>query len=165
MNRINSYDGVIPIQNSELPLFISQPIDTTVEMVYIIVMSIAVIPFIITDLYFAYNDKSCVDYSANNMTVKLRDYLIVSGFSGILGIVGAFICLYYESIIIKPKIAPMLKIIYTLFNLMWTTIGSIIFWGIMDNMGCSNSIYTYLTSLLIMKFIWFAYCLTKLLFM
>jgi hypothetical protein len=127
-------------------------------------MSIAVIPFIVTDLYFAFNDKSCVDYPENNMDIHLRDYLIVSGYSGLFGIIGAIICLYYESIISKPKLVPILKRIYILFNLIWTIIGSIVFWGIMDTMSCNNSIYTYVTALLIMKFIWFAYTLTKLLF-
>ena len=89
--------------------------------------------------------------------------MIVSGYNGILGIIGAFICLYYESIIFKPKLVPILKTIYILFNLIWTIIGGIVFWGIMDNMDCGNSIYTYVSALILMKFLLFAYTLTKLL--
>lgn len=164
MSTNDNYAGVVPIHNSELPLFISQPTNNVEDTAYVIIMSIAVIPFIVTDLYFAFNDNSCVDYPDNNIHIQLKEYLIVSGYSGIFGIISAIICNYYESIIFKPKLVPVLKIIYILFNLIWTLIGAIIFWGIMDNMNCGNSIYTYVTALIIMKFIWFAYTLTKLVF-
>ena len=164
MSRINSYDGINPIQDSELPLFIIQPVDNETNLAYAIVMTIAAIPFIVTDLYYAYTDTSCRDCSANNIDVDLKSYLIISGYSGICGIVGGFICVYYESLIYRPKFIHSLKITYILFNLMWTLIGSIVFWGNTGNMGCNNSIYTYVTALLPMKFLWFAFTLTQLLF-
>jgi hypothetical protein len=161
MSRIDSYDSVNSIPSSELPLFISQPIDTTEDIVYTIRTVIFVTPIIVIDLYFAYNDDSCVNLQFTDTNINLRSYLIVSGFSGILGIVGAFICLYYKSLIIRPKLIPILETIYILFNLMWNIIGALIFWGTMDNSICKNGIHNYLTSFIILKSIWFSYSLTK----
>jgi hypothetical protein len=165
MSRVDSYDGILLDQNSDLPLFISQPIDNSHEIAYIIVSTIMALPIIITDLYFAYNDETCVNYPSGHMNVKLKNYLIVSGYVGILGIVGSIICLYYESLIFRQKLVPVLKRIYILFNLTWTIIGSILYWGMMDNTICNKNIYTYMSSLLILKFLWFAHTLTKQLFM
>ena len=165
MSRINNYDGAIPIQDSDLPLFISLPTDNAENIAYTIVMTIMVFPFIVTDMYYAYNDDSCVNSSfRDDMKVELRDYLIVSSYSGIFGIIGAFICIYYESIIYRPRhsFLPVLKTIFILFNLSWTVIGGIVFWGT-DVSQCTNGIYTYFCFIWL-KVLWCAYTLNKILF-
>ncbi len=166
MSSNNSFEGGTTIHPAELPLFVYPPNENTDSISYIILMSIIALPFIMTDIYFANTHTTCVTQRGDNdrMDLNLREYLLVSGFTGIIGIIGAIIGAYYDSIIIAPKLFPILKKIYILFQLMWTCIGGIVFWGIIDNKYCNNGIYTYVSSLLILKFLWFAHTFTQMTF-
>ena len=57
------------------------------------------VPFIICNLYYAYNDNSCVTINPDNFGVNLKTYLAVDGIVvgiALLGIILAAFCLFKE---------------------------------------------------------------------
>jgi uncharacterized membrane protein len=116
------------------------------------------LPLVFCDLYYAYNDNSCVDSHVDRISVNLKDYLIVSGLltGCLLFIIILGILLFNENS--KTKItlfyfALILYIFSSIFNTIWNIIGGIIFWGYMDNSLCSNNIFNYVFASLIIKYV------------
>ena len=114
------------------------------------------VPFIICNLYYAYNDNSCVTINPDNFGVNLKTYLAVDGIVvgiALLGIILAAFCLFKEpdnndncSLNVFGKIA-------TIFGIAWTIVGAVIFWKLIDNTKCDKSVYNYIFVQLVIKIV------------
>lgn len=128
---------------------------------FIIILSLP-IPFF--DLYYGYNDNTCVNESSGKLLINLKDYLIVYGWVGI-SVLGC-ITFYLYSIDIysnNNNDSPCKKFGYTIFSfilnsfiLIWNIFGSIIFWSLMDTDNCSKQVYNYVFTSLIIKLVFTA---------
>ena len=130
-----------------------------IKIASIIFISIIAIPFIICDLYFAYNDDSCVEiYPKYIIFMNMKAYLLVSGYYTI-GFMFTLICnLQFLSIenknsnIILMTILSVIINVSKVFLLIWNTIGAFIFWGTLYQVEkCNTIVYNYLFISLIIK--------------
>jgi len=125
-----------------------------------IVVLIICLPIIICDLYFAYNDETCLNDYPANIDLNLKQYLIVSAFTSLI-IVNVYMTLmnYFT----KDKYNDNLCLIISsfvfigllgIFALIWNILGAVVFWGyIYGNGNCSRKVSTYLFVSLIIKFV------------
>ncbi len=107
-------------------------------------------PFIVCDLYFAYNDISC-QHDSNPIGFNLSTWLAVSGWS-LLGFLGLFGILLI-CVGCKPKGAipvVVLQYTYSLFSFGWLIVGSVMFWRYLDPSGnCDSDVSNYMWARLI----------------
>jgi|LauGreDrversion4_2_1035121.scaffolds.fasta_scaffold21390_4 hypothetical protein len=115
-----------------------------------ITVLMVITPFIICDLYFAYNDISC-QHDSNPIGFNLSTWLAVSGLSmiGFLGLFGILlICVGC-----KPKGAipvVVLQYVYSLFSFAWLIVGCVMFWRYLDPSGnCNSNVSNYMWARLI----------------
>ena len=122
-----------------------------IKIASIIFIFIISIPFIICDLYFAYNDDSCVEvYPKYIIFMNMKAYLLVSGYYTI-GLMCALICnLQFLSIenknsnVICMSILSVIINVSKVFLIIWNTIGAFIFWGTLYNVEkCKTIVYIY----------------------
>ena len=114
------------------------------------------LPMVICDLYYAYNDNSCVTSHVDRISINLKEYLLVSGLlSGCFLIIVILIILSYNKNLnaFLITIGTILFIFISIFNTVWNIIGGVIFWEYMDNSLCSNSIFNYVFASLIIKYV------------
>ena len=132
-----------------------------IKIASIIFISIIAIPFIICDLYFAYNDTSCVDiYPKYIIFINMKAYLLVSGYYTI-GFMCVIICnLQFLSIenknsnVICMSILSVIINVSKVFLIIWNTIGAFIFWGTVYHLEkCKTIVYDYLFVSLVIKLI------------
>ena len=127
--------------------------------VWIIVLIIC-LPIIVCDLYFAYNDETCLNDYPANIDLNLKQYLIVSAFTSLI-IINIYMTLmnYFTKDTYNDN---MCLIIWSfvfigllgIFALIWNILGAVIFWGyIYGNGNCSKKVSTYLFVSLILKFV------------
>jgi hypothetical protein len=130
-----------------------------IKIASIIFIFIISIPFIICDLYFAYNDDSCVEvYPKYIIFMNMKAYLLVSGYYTI-GLMCALICnLQFLSIenknsnVICMSILSVIINVSKVFLIIWNTIGAFIFWGTLYNVEkCKTIVYNYLFVSLVIK--------------
>ena len=130
-----------------------------IKIASIIFISIIAIPFIICDLYFAYNDTSCVEiYPKYIIFINMKAYLLVSGYYTI-GLICVIICnLQFLSIENKNSNVIFMSILSVIINVskvflvIWNTIGAFIFWGTLYQVEkCNTIVYNYLFISLIIK--------------
>lgn len=151
---VSELKGILhkPTQNNED----TEVIIKTALSVFIIIISL---PFITCDIYYAYNDHSCVKEYPNKININLELYLLLSGYmllsKIILVIFGMFSVSYRYSDFINVSVMillGLLMVVYELFNVIWNIIGAIIFWGnIYKNNNCNNDVSTYMFVSLIIK--------------
>lgn len=116
------------------------------------------LPLIICDLYYGYNDDTCVSNDANKLSINLRDYLLVSGYSSLVILIFLFMTLF-SALCDKDLFgccAILTQIItwpFGLFGIAWHIIGGVIFWAYMDNSTCSGNVFSYVTASLIIKYV------------
>jgi len=110
-------------------------------------------PFVGFDLYFAFTDESCIHQTFDKIHVNMFIYLIVSGLAGIVYAESmSFVDFVYdfekkyteEYTNIVLKFCTICQVLFNIFSVSWTMIGCIIFWGYMDNLHCSRTLYNYL---------------------
>lgn len=114
-------------------------------------------PFIVCDLYFAYNSISC-QRDSNPVGLELSTWLQVNGYVTIGVLVTSLILLVTHDNYEIPLSLKILRIISSLFSITWLIIGSVIFWGTLINTGkCESNISNYMWARLILGFIsvWF----------
>lgn len=133
-------------------------VECVLKMVAIVVMSLFVIPFGITSIYYAYTDNSCAYLRAGKLYVNLKDYLAVNGILYLISFVcNAVILTYYNSNdavgFYSNPLIKLIAIISNAFHLSWTIVGSVIFWSLINNNACDDGIYNYVFAQLIMNFI------------
>ncbi len=132
--------------------------DIVAKIVAIVIMSLFVVPFGITSVYYAYTDNSCANLNAGKLYVNLQDYLAVNGILYLLNfILNTAIIMYLNTNdIVKFYSNPLTKLIAligTAFHLSWTIVGSVIFWSLIDNNACDKGIYNYVFAQLIIQFV------------
>lgn len=124
-------------------------------------LGVLALPFIVCDLYYAYNDTICVALPILNPSVSftLGTWLLVSGYLQL-----AMISMLFLIAIIaccSPKGLTLfigyllLTIIVSLFNIAWLIVGAVMFWGYLYKQDlCSNSaVNSYMFARLILGFI------------
>ena len=130
-----------------------------IKIASIIFIFIISIPFIICDLYFAYNDDSCVEvYPKYIIFMNMKAYLLVSGYYTI-GLMCVLICnLQFLSIENKNSNVILMSFLSVIINVskvflvIWNTIGAFIFWGTLYQVEkCNTIVYNYLFISLIIK--------------
>lgn len=119
-------------------------------------------PFIFCNLYYAFTDQSCVHNSAKPLNLNLEIYLIVSAILLLVELLVYTRFLILMSYIDK-RIMFYIPIISccTLFELSWDISGAVIFWKYVDTSTCSESIYSYIFALLIIRLIFQGYFILK----
>lgn len=127
--------------------------------VWIIVLIIC-LPIIVCDLYFAYNDETCLNDYPANIDLNLKQYLIVSAFTSLI-IINIYMTLmnYFTKDTYNDNMCLIISSfvfigLLGIFALIWNILGAVIFWGyIYGNGNCSKKVSTYLFVSLILKFV------------
>ena len=130
-----------------------------IKIASIIFIFIISIPFIICDLYFAYNDDSCIEiYPKYIIFMNMKAYLLISGYYTI-GFMCVIICnLQFLSIENKNSNVIFMSILSVIINvskvflIIWNTIGAFIFWGTLYHLEkCKTIVYNYFFVSLVIK--------------
>ena len=125
---------------------------------FILLILLSSSPLVIADLYYAYTDHSCVYKQVDNLSINLFIYLAVCGiFGGIVICFSLLLVLCFKLVdtltIMNSPTWTSLSIVGSLFGLVWTIIGSILFWKLITTQECNNSLLHYVFIQLIIKFI------------
>jgi hypothetical protein len=110
------------------------------------------LPMAFCDIYFGYNDKSCVSNPVTNIDINLYDYLIVAGWSSI----GMILIFMIGIILLDPlmnSILYFIALLMSIFSFCWNIIGGVIFYSFIDNTTCSQSVFNYVSASLIIKYV------------
>lgn len=116
------------------------------------------LPFIICDLYFAYNDTSaCLTEDLHAVSFTLKTWLEVDAYVKIVSLVLIIVLLVV--VITKSDSAESIKgcfgiygCLAALFSLAWFIVGAIIFWGQLHPNGtCDSSLNSYMWVVLILN--------------
>jgi len=117
-------------------------------------------PIAICDLYFGFSHSTC-SREEHNSNINIQSYLIVTGFIGVtFTIIMLMIITCFD--FYKPSntsdcmmFCIIAGVIFVgIFNIIWTTLGAILFWGyIYENGNCNKTFSTYLFVSLIIKFV------------
>jgi hypothetical protein len=120
-------------------------------------------PISFCDLYYGYNDNTCVNEPAGKLSINLKDYLLISGWLSMSIITIITIGLYFMDF--KPYGnngdiytcllcgCTFLSFVISSFVLIWDIIGAVIFWELMDDSKCSKDVYNYVFISLVIKLI------------
>lgn len=129
----------------------------TMVIIFVLVILIC-FPIMICDLYYGYNDNTCVSNSAEPLNLTLKDYLITSGFIALGEII---FLIAYIGILLNDEftltccsiIGVILFYFTAIFSIIWNIIGGVIFWAYMDNTTCSSTLFNYVFTSLIIKYV------------
>lgn len=111
-------------------------------------------PLCIGDIYYALNDNTCVQDKVQ-IQINLKSYLQISGNLSLVFVIIYIIMiikLNYLNITIICNCAIGLSLVSLFSNFIFNIIGGIIFWELMDNSHCDNSVYNYVFISLIIKY-------------
>lgn len=136
-------------------------------------MFLSSIPMTIFNLYFGFFDSTCVNNHAKPLIINLKHYFIVDGLFSIsipfllffISIIAHKICYNHNNVekILSPLIGPFYAffafLIFLFFKIIWSIIAGFIFWKYMDNTTCSYTLFNYLFSSLIIKYIFYFFSL------
>jgi hypothetical protein len=130
-----------------------------------LVLIIIWIPIIVMDLDFGFFESNCTTKEPNDNSfihlIKLKIYLLVSGFVGIVSL-GAILTAIY---LFDPKLDRASNIylynitfatmyLTSLFLIIWNIMGAITFWGfIFNNKTCGQDFINYMYVSLVIKLI------------
>ena len=123
-----------------------------------VLLFIIMAPIIICDIYFGFNDNSCVNEMPNGFNITMKAYLLVSGFVGLACLLAIIYTVWSPSNddnnIITSFYLKTIGIIIGLFQLMWNILGAVTFWKTIYKGGnCDVMISTYIYVSLIIKLI------------
>jgi hypothetical protein len=116
-------------------------------------------PLVITSLYYAFTDNSCVHQNARNMYINIFTYLIVDSVLGVAAILlWTFACVYSSGIFWKKNnltycTSTIIFWIGAIFRLAWTIVGSVLFWERITNRECNNQMYEYMCANIIIRYV------------
>jgi hypothetical protein len=97
-------------------------------------------PFIIADLYFAYNDISCQNIIIPYFHFTIGTWLKIDGF--ILLVWSVVIFFMQIKQLIKNKRFVILSYIIKIFFSVWTIIGSVMFWKYLEPVNICNTVFS-----------------------
>ena len=117
--------------------------------------------FMICDMYYVLNDNQCINNRYDNSYLTIYKYLLINSIFWIMIFINIIIFMIYycknnNFVILNEFVVVCSNVIYKcliLFNIIWTIIGSIIFWGYFNITTCSLNIYVYLFISLISKLV------------
>jgi hypothetical protein len=147
--------GILKKQSSFAEEEETNIINHTAKICAIVLIIILFVPIICCDLYFGFTDNSCINEIATGLNFTMKNYLLVSGFIGLVSIIFTIclICLISDN----EKILPFTKIfgmINLLFQIIWNLLGSATFWGTLYEEGnCDLTTSTYIYVSLIIKLV------------
>lgn len=111
-------------------------------------LTLAMIPFILLDLYYGYNEQTCTDLMIRNTSISfpMRTWLKVSGFTSMLVILIPIL------IYLLPTFGitfALINIVYTavwgFFRLAWLIVGAVMFIGFLwPNNHCEKTFSIYM---------------------
>uniref|UniRef100_A0A6T2CDY2 Transmembrane protein n=1 Tax=Eutreptiella gymnastica TaxID=73025 RepID=A0A6T2CDY2_9EUGL len=131
-------------------------------------ITVSMLPFIICDLYFAYNDTSeCLtrDIQKYSIAFNLKTWLLVDGYTS-LSLLSC--CFLSASLVMCSTTAGLgcfvctacFASLFGTFRLSWMIVGAIMFWGELNALKdaknqnlCSSALSGYMWALLIISFI------------
>jgi hypothetical protein len=122
----------------------------------ILLFIILVLPILICDMYYAYNDDSCVNEYPEGLSINMKDYLLGCSYTSIV-VMAIIICVTCTASNENIKVINMCMNIWpifilNLFSLIWHIIGASIFWGkLYPEDLCNKSPSTYFFISLIIK--------------
>jgi len=122
------------------------------KITLILFLTIFTLPIPFFDLYYGYNDNTCVNEKAGKLSINLKDYLLVYGWVEIC-FIGIIIFNLFLNNLNCFKYFNCLTNLIEIFIMIWNIIGSIIFWSLIDNNKCSKTVYNYVFITLILKLI------------
>ena len=119
-----------------------------------LIIIIFCLPFIICDLYFAFNNISC-QHDLNPVGITLSTWLQTSGFIVISYLVSLLVLIPLSASNECIKcLLNIIKYLITGFSVAWIIVGSIIFWKYLEPSGtCDKSISNYMWARLIIGLI------------
>ena len=126
---------------------------------YTLCWCIMFIPFLVTDLFYAYRDTSCVNLNVGSIDVTLSVWLQVDGWV-ILGFLVIFVligilAIPYPEWVCLYSLWENLHVIFILWRLSWLVVGSVIWWANYNKTGlCAKNVSRYLWADLIIGFVW-----------
>ena len=106
----------------------------------IICMLILSSPFIIADLYFAYNDISCQNINVPKLNLTIGLWLKIDGY-----ILLVWTCIVFHTqinMLIINKRFIIINYIVKLFCSAWSIIGAIMFWGKLEPSNMCNTVFS-----------------------
>jgi len=111
--------------------------------------TVFVSPFIICDLYFAFNDKTCINQTFVSLQVNMFVYLLVNSIMGIIIVLITYSIIFIfdryeeltETVICCSK---FISHVLNVFFVIWTVIGIVIYWGFLNKSKCSKIVNDYL---------------------
>jgi hypothetical protein len=131
-------------------------------------------PIIIGDLYFGFSNDSCLHEELLS-NFNLKTYLIVSGIGGLISLLINMISIFVSYMLFSIKmllivnrfitpndsmpevcmgINKIIQHIFGLFSIIWTFLGSILFWNnIYPNDKCNEQLTSYVFISLLIKII------------
>jgi hypothetical protein len=128
-----------------------------VENIILVLSTSILLPLTILDVVYACSRDPCLWMYPTNMNIHLKKYLLVSAcLEAMIMIFFMYeIILYYSNR--KTSIEYLVfsiafQLLTNLFQLLWNSIGCILFWGYLYN-KCNTSISDYLWVSFILKFI------------
>ena len=140
-----SNNPIIDIHNEDLTIW-------KLKLCLCLTIIFIVLPMSFCDLYFGYNDNSCVSNPVNNIEVNLYYFLIVSGWMSI-----GMILIYIIGIILLDPLTTTIMcfigLFTSLFSFCWNIIGGVIFYSYMDNSTCSHNVFDYVFASLVIKYV------------
>jgi hypothetical protein len=125
------------------------------SILFIVIIST---PIIISDLYFGFTDKSCVNDMPAGLEISMKLYLLVSGFVSLTAMIVYITCISLFSSIDENN-ANLFCVYFTsligqIFHIVWNILGAIVFWGtIYGEKKCDRNVSTYIFVSLILKLI------------
>lgn len=152
MRNINNPDEFMRILKS-IPQKPKPILSSTMcaKIIIVIILAVFMLPFGITNLYYAYTDNSCVNLPAGRLAITLKDLLLVDGYYILISYVLVSVYLIVNNSAEDNIILIIISFILKTFTLSWLILGAVIFWKLIDNSACDNGIYNYMYAMLIIK--------------
>lgn len=122
-----------------------------------IVLLIFNLSFIIPDLIYASENEPCVSTFVDGFTFNLSTWLKVDAalrivVCGSLFLVGIAACIKISLGYAALCIVLVFIVLYTIFQLIWLIVGSVLFWGKLNPLGiCTGGVQSYMFANLIIN--------------
>jgi hypothetical protein len=137
-----------------------QEIGHVIKMIAFALVVAVCCPIIICDLYYGYSKDSCLSEYPEKLNISMKDYLLISGYYSIAGVVHTFLIVntttFKEP---NPEIKNValfmnktFKFIAIIFTMALNIVGGILFWGhLYKDQTCDKDTNTYIFVTLIIK--------------
>lgn len=123
------------------------------------VFGVVNLSFIVPDLIYAYSGDVCVTAISGGISFNISTWLQVDAYMRIamvtlLILVALVGCCCASGLGGCAVFVICFMLIYSLFSLAWTIVGSVLFWGNINPLGiCSGPVQSYMYALLIITYV------------